>query len=359
MMKSLLSAIFLIAIPGCVEMSIVDNNTLIHSLGYDYIDENTIEGTINMPVYGPREKVTSQSISTRAHTSRDLRSELNRQTPLPIHVGRLSSIIFNRQLAEEIGLIQTIDTFMRDPKIGMRIYLGIAEGSAKDVLMNKYDIEEEVASYLRELIDQNIRTQNLPQTNLHLFLRDYYAEGQDPYLPYLVPVANRIAVDGLALFKGDKFVYHLDEEYLCVIKILLERVERGPIKLRLPNGDFTVLRSVNSYSTYHITGDLNQPKVEIVLHFKGRVTEYTGRPDKGIDEATYEMIKQQLANKLENEAKELTSLFQSLEIDPLGLGSRMKAQTRGFDIEKWEAVYPTIPIETKAEIKIYDTGVRE
>ncbi|WP_368504719.1 Ger(x)C family spore germination protein [Alkalihalophilus sp. As8PL] len=353
----ILCILSLLFLSGCVQTLVLDEIQLIHSIGYDYYDEDRIEATVSVPVYTVENVIESEVITAVAQTSRDARLELNAQASRPLHSGKINSILFNEELAEKTGIIPILDTFSRDATIGMRNYVILTSGSTKELLSNSYPLEMEVATYIEQLIEQNMERQNIPKSNFHLFMKYYYEEGRDPFIPYIKQDAQHVQVDGVALFKGDRYVHRLDLSDAFVMKILLEPFAHGTYEIALKEKDeFAVLRNIDSQTKFTIEKGTNKPAIDLLIKFKGKVNEYSG---ERIDPKKLEEIKQTLTKKLEADANRLIALFQEKEIDPIGIGSRVKAKNYHFDLKEWVDFYPNATINVKAQVEITETGVRE
>ncbi|MCM3712946.1 Ger(x)C family spore germination protein [Halalkalibacter oceani] len=342
---------------GCVETLILDELQFIHSVGYDYIDEDRVEGTASVPIYKMEEQVGSETISAVASTSRDIRLELNARSSKPLHSGKISSILFSEEMAQKMGIMQILDSFSRDSAVGMRNFICITRDSPKKMLELSSPLEIDIAVYIKELIEQNIERQNIPQSNFHLFLKRYYEDGQDPFLPYLSLKGNTIQIEGVSLFQGDRYVGKLNLKEAFMMKILLEPFANGTYEVSLPEeGEYAVLRNIHSKAHYHIERNTNTPAIKIVINFTGKLNEYSGEK---LNEQKLTEIVETLKQQLENDIVATIGLFQEKNIDPLGIGSRVKARNYGFKLDEWKAYYPNAKVDVTVNVKIKETGIRQ
>ncbi|MCM3761602.1 Ger(x)C family spore germination protein [Alkalihalobacillus oceani] len=342
---------------GCVETLILDELQFIHSVGYDYVDEERVEGTASIPIYKMEEQVGSETISAIASTTRDVRLELNARSSKPLHSGKISSILFSEEMAQKMGIMQILDSFSRDSAIGMRNFICITRDSPKRMLELSSPLEIDIAVYIKELIEQNIDRQNIPTSNFHLFLKQYYEDGQDPFLPYLSLKENTVKIDGVALFQGDRYAGKLNLEEAFMMKILLEPFANGTYEISLPEeGEYAVLQNIHSKAHYHIEPNTNTPEINIVVNFTGKLNEYSGGE---LDSKTLTEVVETLKKQLEDDIKATLRLFQEKNIDPLGIGSRVKARNYGFKLDEWKAYYPDAEIDVTVNVKIKETGIRQ
>lgn len=342
---------------GCVETLILDELQFIHSVGYDYVDEERVEGTASIPIYKMEEQVGSETISAIASTTRDVRLELNARSSKPLHSGKISSILFSEEIAEKMGIMQILDSFSRDSAVGMRNFICITSDSPKKMLELSSPLEIDIADYIKGLIEQNIERQNIPQSNFHLFLKHYYDEGLDPFLPYLSLKGNTIQIDGVSLFQGDRYVGKLNLKEAFMMKILLEPFANGTYEITLSEKDeYAVLRNIHSKAHYHIEPNTNTPEIKIVVNFTGNLNEYSGGELN--DEKLSEIV-ETLKKQLETDIMATINLFQEKNIDPLGIGSRVKARNYSFTLDEWKAYYPDAKVDVTVNVKIKETGIRQ
>ncbi len=54
--------------------------------------------------------------------------------------------------------------------------------------------------YIADLLEQNIRNENIPQTELNIFLYNYYSSVCDAYVPYIKMDDNILSLSKDSLF---------------------------------------------------------------------------------------------------------------------------------------------------------------
>ncbi|RNA69413.1 Ger(x)C family spore germination protein [Alteribacter keqinensis] len=350
---------FLLLLTGCVEPYILDEVQIIHAIGYDYIDDHHIEGTISIPVYGGSEDIRSETISAVSRTTKDIRLYLDAQSSKPLQTGKVSSVLFDRQLSE-LGLMRIIDTYVRDPRIGMRIQLAVVEEmSTKKLLETTYPMEVDVALYVSDLIEQNINQQNLPRMNFHIFLTNFYGQGRDPFLPILRSEGNAIKVAGLALLKGDRYVGQLNLKDCFLLKVLIEDFGDGSYEVILgpDENEYAMLRNIDSSTSYEITdATTNNPKIHATVSLSGKISEYSGSK---LDQKKVDEIHKKAKKQLEQRIKKMLNRMQELNVDPMGIGDQVRRYNPDFSDDRWEEQFPNAAIDVDVNITIKETGVEE
>ncbi|PYZ94660.1 hypothetical protein CR194_03780 [Salipaludibacillus keqinensis] len=360
-MKKLM-IIFLLLTTACVPTKIVDELMLIHATGFDYIDEKNMRATISVPVYhqgsghsAGEQSVTSETITGVGHTAKDIRSEMDSKSPRLIENSKLAVVLFDHETANN-GIIDTVDTFYRDPTVGQRVYLTVYEGQTRELLEQNLSLQPEISRYLTELIEQNIKNHELPKSNMHVFLYRYFQKGMDPFLPYLKKSDGQVQVDGLAIFKKDKMCTILSREDSFIFKMLVESFQEGTFEISLKDEEYATIMNLSTRAKYSLQKDSDSPKITINLFTKGYVNEYSGET---LDQKKLDAINEILEEELTKKISTMIETFQELNVDPIGLGFQVKTRTRGWDEKEWTRQYPDVPVDVNVTTKITHGGVSE
>ncbi|MDQ1000981.1 hypothetical protein QFZ28_001381 [Neobacillus niacini] len=175
-----LNMIIMLSITGCVDKNVLDDVSIESGMGYDIIDRKII-GTAVVPNYLPDKSVKNVNYTGEATENHEIFVEMQRQSAAPLVTGSLEVVLFGEKMAQK-GIIDIVDILQRDATIGERLYLGVVDGTANDILKQDLGISG-TATHISNLIEHNIESYDLPKSNLHLFLYDFFQQGKDPYLP--------------------------------------------------------------------------------------------------------------------------------------------------------------------------------
>jgi spore germination protein len=355
--------IILLLLTGCVEREILDDLNIETAKGYDLVDDNKIRGTALFPVYIKDSAIENRTLSAEASSTREVLETLSRKSQQPLVRGSLDVVLLGDELAKE-GVLDIADSLQRDASIGARVFLAITEGSAEEILNGQYGIRGN-ATFISNLINQNIKRRELPETNLHLFLYDYYQIGQSPYLPIIKKINDdTLAVTGVALFHKDKMVDNVSADDLFFFKLLVDKISEGShvVKLGKKEGDAEkqVEASVTSIKSKHkikVENKADPVKISIQITVKGIIKEYTG---KKLSPKKIKEIEDTMEQDIKDKSSKLLKRFQELGIDPVGIGQIQKHGVRGFDIKEWEkSLYPNAEFKIKPNVKIVESGTVE
>ncbi|TFB15070.1 Ger(x)C family spore germination protein [Filobacillus milosensis] len=343
---------------GCLKQEVIDDVQLVSALGFDLIDNETVSLTASYPEYLADKSIEGHTFTDTAPLSKEVRKKLNTVSSKPFVSGKIEVVLYSKELAK-YGMFDYIDTLNRDPSIGARTYLGIVDGSTQNLLEQQFG-QQDNGIFLSNLIEHEIKNGTLPHTNLHLFTRSYFQEGQDPFLPLIIKHNSGVKILGVALFKDGKMVGDITGESLFAFRAMYQDFSTGDsimVKINSSNqaeADYASVYNIHVKRNIQIDKLHSSPQITISLEVSGAIMEYTG--DK-INKKVKENITQATEKKLSELCKQLMKQFQELKIDPIGIGAKVRSQDRNFDIKKWEDTYPNIEVKIVTKVDITESGI--
>jgi spore germination protein len=354
-LKLIASVFIAFSLLGCVKKEVLDDISLIEGIGFDYIDKKNILGTVVVPVYLPDQAPKNNTYSAKAEIKKSILQDIQRQTADPIVTGSLSVVLFSKTLTEKVGILPLVDPFQRDPGVGSGLYLAVVDGETKELLSGQYGVRGN-ATYISNLMEHNIKNEDMPKTNLQMFLADFYQEGKTPFVPQIKKIGkDKMKINGLSLLKHGKMVDSIAPNEMFFFKLLTDKYSEGLHKVEIDSGEAAV-RSIHSSHNYKL---IKREPAVVTIHIKvdGIINEFTGQEltPKKIHE-----LQQQFEKDIKNECHKLIERFQKKDIDPIGFGHFVKTQTRNFDFNNWrENQYKDLVVKIKADVKISESGVIE
>lgn len=359
-MKSLLIATILFLLMGCVPKQIIDEVQLIHAIGFDELPDENIKGTITYPIFDPDGTVRVESLSAVSHTNRFIHSKLNTKSPKTLSSGQLRIVLFNDTFAKK-GILDIVNSLYRDPNIGNRLYMTVVNGGAYDLLTAKFTAAPLASMYLMDLIEQNIESENLPKTNLHVFLYSYYGEGMDPFLPVVKAENNAMQLQGIALFKDDKYAGQISHSESFAFKVMVDGSKTGHYEVELKKGKdkgHAVVRNIKGTTSYKVRKVNGVPEFDVRLKILGEIHEYP--PWLNLEEKpNIVLIEKAFKKQINKEAKKIIAKFQGLNVDPLGFGDQVRRREKNWNFKEFQKQYPDMKINVSTDIDIVESGVIE
>lgn len=345
----------LFILAGCVEKQILDDVNLIDGIGFDDAEKGLILGTILFPVFLPDQKPENKTYSAKSEIKKTLLQEIERQASDPVVTGSIELVLFGKKLATEEGILELVDAFQRDPGVGSGIHLAIVDGKAKEFLEGEYGIRGN-ATHISNLIEKNYQKEDLPKTNLQLFLSDFYEDGQTPYLPQLKQLSKEsIELNGVCFFKYGKILHTISPERMFFFKLLVDKYSEGLHRVRVNEGE-AAIQSIKSSHNFDLKKK-NPVEIEINLNVNGVINEFTGND---LTPKEIKNLEKTFEKEISEECIKLIQEFQEKKIDPIGFGKYVRTQTRGFDLKKWwDSQYPALSVKVKTDVTIIEAGVIE
>src|SRR5690606_16480386 len=176
------------------------------------------------------------------------------QSSHDITYGHLRTILFNKNVAETMGIASFLDTLQRDSNNGSLILFDLTDNDKKTSSNTNYEAHRVMAYHTNELLNKHEKREMLVNSNLQDIITTLYQIGIDPTLP-MITNADGVApsIGGVALFKDDKIVgsislintFYLklftnNNAFLGDITLEIPAVEleiRGMAKLNHPKSD--------------------------------------------------------------------------------------------------------------------------
>jgi spore germination protein len=355
MLKSIPFICLILIVTGCVKKEVLDDISLIEGIGFDYIDKKNIQGTVVIPVYLPDQAPKSTTFTAKAEIKKSILQDIQRQAADPIVTGSLEVVLFSKELTEKVGILPLVDAFQRDPGVGSGLFLAVVDGSTKELLSGHYGLRGN-ATYISKLVQHNIKSEDLPKTNLQLFLADFYQEGQTPFIPQIKQIGKtKMIINGIALLKHGKMVDFIKPDDMFSFKLLVDKYSEGMHQVKIDSGE-AAIRSIHSSHNYKLT---KRKPTEITIHIKieGIINEFTGQE---LTPRLMHQLQDQFEKDIQKECLSMIKRFKEKEIDPVGIGHFVKTQTRNFDFKNWrENDYKNLVVNIKPEVTISESGVIE
>ncbi|MFT8391017.1 MAG: Ger(x)C family spore germination protein [Sporolactobacillus sp.] len=367
MKRKLIASLLLLSIlSGCVPSSIVDDILIIEGEGYDYIGHGKIIGTVTMPNFVQGGEPGSQgaglpttgsmirSLSGVTYDGKSLADHFQPEGQKILRAGKIRLMLFNERLAKH-GVAKDIAFRNRDPDPPLDITIAVVKGSCKQLLTaTDYQTQIPISRYVQDLIMQNSQ-QNLPDVNLVTFINSYYGSYMDPFMPLIEKQGDHIKLDGLALFRHDKYVLSLGNNQTFVFKMLYQPFNQGVYDYQIKPGKHVALRNVKTSVSYSAK-DGNSASPDITAHVKVVAQVRQASPNT-VSKQTAPIVSQAFSKHMAKEARRLVSRLQKKRIDPLQLTNYIRSFTHHFNGSDWRERYAHVRFHCKVNVLITQTGI--
>lgn len=363
MIKKWTVALFILSVllTGCGNQRILERIGFLQITTYDLLPDGNLTIAILIPKADPDTAEKSEFLSTVARSSKEAKIHFSKRTNLLLVSGQLRNALFGESLAKA-GLWNHIDTLIRDPSISPQVKISLVNGKGEEMIKKKYPQHPQTGKYIDLLIEKESAWQVIPKTTLYSFTRDYFDDGIDPVAPVIKDDGESVAIDGIALFRDDKYIVKIPVEEGIIFAFLKGDFKEGEIRLDLSEGssksNMVMMSSLVSARKIDVKRNaLGKPVVNITVEIKGSVLEYTGKL-KLSQAANRLQLERQISTMLSNRAMKMVELTKKNNVDSLGIGMHVRNHM-SFDEWKqmdWDEEYPKVQINCNVKLKIKHFG---
>ncbi|WP_053365227.1 Ger(x)C family spore germination protein [Bacillus sp. FJAT-27245] len=345
-------------IAACERTKIVDQLTIINTIGYDTYGEDGLMATSLYPDYTKSKSQENIQIrKTRGKTSGMLLHRTNEQTKNPIELSKIQVIVFGEEFARK-GIGHIIDTVFNNPMIATDIQMAVVIPTARKYLE---EVKKKGALSLSDTIVQNYTTASFPRSNLHIFLNNYYGRGRDPYMPIVkLGTEQNVYINGMAIFKNDQYTLSLNDKQSFFLGMLDEYKHMGLLEIPIKDGsrkDTIVVRTMKNKPEWLDIKPGTEPSVKLSLSVFVYIREYPywinlhNRKD-------IHLLEKAIEKNFKSELSKLIETLKENEVDPLGFGDRFRAHDRNWEEKKfYKEQYKKLKVAIEVKTTIIQAGI--
>lgn len=356
----------LLLLTGCTDEHILERTGFIRTIAYDLAGENNgnlLRVTISIPMSNHQDAIV---YSTIAKSDKNAKMIFDRQNNRKLVNGQLRQVVFGERLATQ-GVWKHLDALIRDPSIGTRLHVIIAEADPQHLLIrNDYPQGPTAGEYIDTLIRTESKSGEVPGTNLYTFARDFYDDGIDPVATIIKEEKESIMINGIALFRNDKYVGKIKPEDRMFFALLHHNVRAGDLYMDLTKQhnveEQATLQFLSSHRKVKVLSSdhlLEGKKLKVAIHINvhGSLLEYIGDLDMK-KSADQKKLEHQMQREIQNKCKSLIATMQKEQTDPLGIGQRVRNSIPHNVWNKlpWKDIYSKADITVQVDVNIKDYG---
>lgn len=364
-MRTLRLIVLMLAIMlvGCGDKRILEELGFTQTTSYDLLPGGKLDITLSIPLADPEAKARRIVLRAATASSKESRIKLAMQTHLQLVSGQLRNSIFGLSLAKA-GLWNHIDTLIRDPSISPQVKVTVVNGNAGELLRKNYKQQPRTGKYLDRLLQKEANAQTVPRITLYQFARDYYDDGIDPVAPVIKDIGDHIAIDGIGLFRDDRYMTKIDPEDALIFAFLRGRFKQGELSVDLTrearsDKQIAMLSGLMSARRVKVNrGRDGQTTVTFSIRIQGSILEYIG-PYKLSNDSEKRKLENQIEAYIAGKSEEMVALMQKNRVDSLGIGMHVRNSMsyKEWNSKKWnDELYPDIRVQFKISVKIKDYG---
>lgn len=369
-MKKLLKTITLILtcclmLSGCWDQKVFEQVGFVLSVGLEQTKDKNLLLTFAYPIIGTAEKNSVDVISTETSIIRGGRTNLRQVSPKLLEGGKTQQVLISDSLAKN-GIHDLLEIFQRDVTLPAIAFVVIVEGSPQELLKKatEFKTKPRVSIYLYQLLENNVKISNIPNTKVFDFDINFFAPGLDPIVPIIKLENEQIKITGCALFSGDKMTGKLENKHTNLLLGLMDQLKYSDFLFTDPefadkDGDKLGV-AVSLYKNKRkINIDFDEegkPIVEINLKYRCNIAEFEW--DDTMDPKVQEDLEKKFGEDLTRMSNEVIKELQEANCDPIGIGDMIRAKY--YDYWKsidWSEMYKEADITAKVEVEVGNVGI--
>lgn len=260
--------------------------------------------------------------------------------------------------------MNVIESLMRDPAISNRLKISVVNGVATDLLMRSYGQHPRTSVYIDRLLEKEAKRQTIPQSSLHTFVRDLMEDGIEPVAPLLRQGETDVFLDGVALFRGDKYVQRIAPEDSIFFSLLRGHFKQGDLALQVEHeglggeNQVTMTSLVNKRHIHVARSADNRLAVTFEIEIRGSLLEYNGVVDLS-DTKSRKQMESAFEKSITKKAERMIAFLKENRVDSLGIGIAVRNSSTYAEWKKlhWESVYPQTDIRFHVKVDINNAGM--
>jgi Ger(x)C family germination protein len=275
----------------------------------------------------------------------------------------LQVIVFSQAVAERYGLAPLVDFFRRDAEMRGRAQLYITPGEAGKLLRIAPPSGEPGGVFLASVARRQGKDVHLATSRTDVgFTSQALDAGADIIIPVLEAAGETMKVKGAAIFKRAKLFSYVDEYTIRGLRIIRGVEKSAAISFECPlhpgNAVTFELFRHQTELTPSVEGDMVRFKLNVAM--RGNLdevqcgcqhdtldVEYIDKAQKLVAEEVERNIRHSLAVG-QREGWEIFYFQRSLQAYKPKDWERLK--------DRWEEIYPTMPVDVKVKVSIINVG---
>lgn len=358
----MLLPLFLV-LSGCSDDKLIlERLGFIQIAGYDKGDDGKIMVTYSIPLVtfdAKQNNMRDEALTVTVDSIKGAKREFAQMSSRILVNGHIRAMLFSTDFARE-GLLERIDTIMRDPTMSKRASIAVTERIARDIVKFEFPRHSKTGRYIDRLLQKEFEKQITPEIRVHQFLRDLHDESRDPIATVLNTKGNNLKVDGIALFDRDKYVGKVSPADTCFFMMMYQNQSKGEFTLDINSEDIKTIAFTASKSTRKIKiskDSEGQYKADIYIKAEAALQEYIG-PLKLSKPADNRTVERAMSEYIVKQSERMIRDMQSKRADALGIGTyyRNKVGYAEWKRSNWHDVYSKLPVTVHCDFRIKSFG---
>jgi spore germination protein len=350
---------------GCWDQKVFEQVGFTLSFGMEESQDGKLLLTTAYPVIAGTQTGAVDVISTKTSIIRGGRTNVRKMTPKLMEGGKVQQVLISESLAKN-GIHDLLELFERDVTLPAIAFVVIVEGSPEELLKKgtEFKTKPRISFYLYQLLENNVKISNIPNTKVFDFDINFFAPGLDPIVPMIKLDKELVKVTGCALFDKDKMTGKLVGTETNILLGMMDQLKYADYIFTDPefadkDGDKLGVAVTLYKGKRKIKIDFDEegkPIVVINLKYRCNIDEFEW--DDTMDSKVQEALEKKFGEDLTTLSNKVIKKLQTANCDPIGIGDRIRAKY--YDYWKsidWKEMYQEADITTHVEVEVGNVGI--
>lgn len=311
----------------------------------------------------PKDTGKTYVLSNTGQSMHEMIRDMLGQTSKGLFFEHIQAILISEAVVKSYNLTHIIDFWRRDAEMRWRTKVFVVPGVARDVLDFIPPTGEPGGIFLANASARNTRDPHVGAAKTDLGFTSMTLDNKgDVLLPRLEYEGKQVKINGIAVFRQDRFVGFWDEYTVKGIRLGRGNIKSGVFIYNCPEhaGHFIAFELFrhNTILTPHV----EEGRIYFTLNIaiRGNISEATclehhDSSNSNVLEHTELMIAQSIKENISHSF----NLAKQQGIDTLNLKKYLKAyepETWAQIESRWEEIYPEIPLDITVRVSIQNVG---
>ncbi|KNZ69542.1 Ger(x)C family germination protein [Thermincola ferriacetica] len=372
---------------GCWSRREVEDLSIVSALGIDRFKEGnrqkyrTSALVVRSRQLGGRQQPAEEKnpdwlVAEVGNTLYDAERNMTHRAPRTLVLYHSDIILIGQKTARQ-GIGDILDYLQRHKDIRLRNWVLVGKEDARTILANMPELEQTLTNEITEILTKTspLVSESYP-VDLNLFTQALLEPGWDAVAPMVRTIASSeaagsqrkqmeprqtIALDGLAVFRGEKMVGRLTPEETKGFLYILGKAQGGIIPASAENGKGKLsFLQISSDSRFKPIIKNGRIVMEVNIYAEANIGEVDGDVQVG-DPKVLKKLNATFSRAVKGLAwKTLRKAQKKLRADVFGFGVSIHRRYPDYwrEIEKdWYDIYPDLPVTIKVEGKVRRTNI--
>lgn len=311
----------------------------------------------------PKEQGKTYVVSNTGLSVHEMIRDMLAQVSKGLYFEHIQSILISEAVVKSYNLRQIIDFWRRDAEMRWRTRIFVVPGVAREVLEFVPPTGEAGGIYLANVSRHYTRDPHIGSARTDLGFTSVTLDNKgDVMLPRLEYKDKQVKINGLAIFHQDRFIGYWDEYTIKGIRLGRGNIKSSVFTHNCPDHPgHTLVFELFRHNTI-LTSHVEDGKIYFTLNvaIRGNLSEATCQQYSDTSDGNFlEEVELMFAEEIKKNISHSFNLAKREGIDPLNLRTYLKAYkpTTWAQIEeRWDEIYPDIPLDILVRVSIQNVG---